>query len=60
VYEGRGGGTVCGILSDACCCSYKSAPIHLAAEGGHVPCIELLVAKKADVNAQDDPDGANT
>jgi hypothetical protein len=38
--------------SDACCCRMSSAPIHLAAVGGHLSCLELLLTRNADVNAQ--------
>ena len=30
------------------------APVHMAAEGGHASCLEVLVLKGADVNAQDE------
>ena len=42
-----------GAFSHACFCSGGSAPIHLAAGRGHSSTVELLIAKKADVNARD-------
>ena len=42
-----------GAVSHACCCRYDKAPIHLAAEGGHLSTLEFLVARGADVHAQD-------
>ena len=43
------GGAVC----HACCCRVGEAPIHKAADGGHLSCLEFLVARGADVHAQD-------
>ena len=55
-----GGGCCCvvceiegGARSDACCCRDGIAPIQLAAEGGHISTVELLLSKNADVNLQD-------
>jgi hypothetical protein len=42
-----------GAFSHACFCSDDRVPIHLAAGGGHSSTVELLIAKKADVNARD-------
>jgi ankyrin repeat protein len=41
-----------GAVSHACCCSKGKAPIHAAAEAGHLSILEFLVARGADVNAQ--------
>ena len=38
-------------FSQAFCCSYRHAPIHLAVKGGHLSCLKFLVSKNADVNA---------
>jgi hypothetical protein len=43
-----------GAVSHACCCRDGQAPIHKAAEGGHLSCLEFLVARGADVHAQDE------
>ena len=47
---------VCGIeggaSSHACCCSNCYTPIHVLAGRGYLPCLELLLTKNADVNAQ--------
>ena len=43
-----------GAVSHACCCRYGQAPIHKAAEGGHLSTLEFLVARGADVHAQDE------
>jgi hypothetical protein len=40
------------LFSDARCCRDGQAPIHRAAESGVVSCLEFLVARNADVNAQ--------
>ncbi len=40
------------IFSDARCCRGGEALIHRAAESGDVSCLEFLVARNADVNAQ--------
>ena len=42
-----------GAVSHACCCRSGKAPIHRAALRGHLLCLEFLVARGADVNAQD-------
>jgi hypothetical protein len=42
-----------GARSYACHCRYEITPIHLAAEGGHISTVELLISKSADVNVQD-------
>ncbi len=42
-----------GARSDACRCRDGIAPIHLAARGGHVSTVELLISKNVDVNVQD-------
>ncbi len=42
-----------GAVSHASCCRYGRAPIHKAAERGDLSILELLVARGADVNAQD-------
>ncbi len=42
-----------GAFSHACFCSYGGVPIYEAAGGGHSSTVELLIAKKADVNARD-------
>ena len=42
-----------GAVSHACCCRNGEAPIHKAAERGHLSCMEFLVARGADVHAQD-------
>ena len=41
-----------GAVSHACCCSRGEAPIHKAAQRGHLACLEVLVARGADVHAQ--------
>ena len=41
-----------GAVSHACCCRFGAAAIHIAAEGGHLSCLEFLVARGADVHAQ--------
>ena len=41
-----------GAFSHACFCSRGQAPIHWATEKGHSSTVELLIAKKADVNAR--------
>ena len=41
-----------GAVSHACCCRHDQAPMHKAAFGGHLSCLEFLVARGADVNAQ--------
>jgi hypothetical protein len=40
------------LFSDARCCRDGRAPIHEAASRGHLSCLEFLVARNADVNAQ--------
>jgi hypothetical protein len=40
-------------VSHACCCRGGEAPIHKAADGGHLSILEYLVARGADVHAQD-------
>ncbi len=40
------------LFSDARCCRDGEAPIHGAASRGHLSCLEFLVARNADVNAQ--------
>ncbi len=40
------------LFSDARCCRDGEAPVHVAASGGHLSCLEFLVARNADVNAQ--------
>ncbi len=42
-----------GAVSHACCCREGRAPIHLAAREGHLSIVEFLVARGADVHAQD-------
>jgi hypothetical protein len=42
-----------GAFSHACFCSDGWAPIHGAASAGYSSALELLIAKNADVNAQD-------
>jgi hypothetical protein len=42
-----------GARSYACHCRYERAPIHYAAELGHVSIVELLISKNADVKIQD-------
>jgi ankyrin repeat protein len=42
-----------GDVSHACCCRHGWAPIHYAADGGHLSILEYLVAQGADVHAQD-------
>ncbi len=43
-----------GAVSHACCCRRgRGSPIHRAAEGGHLSCLEFLVAQGADVHAKD-------
>jgi hypothetical protein len=39
-------------VSDSRCCREGRAPIHGAAFGGHLSCLEFLVGRNADVNAQ--------
>ena len=41
-----------GAVSHACRCRDGEAPIHKAADGGHLSCVEFLVARGADVLAQ--------
>ncbi len=43
-----------GAVSHACCCRDGQAPIHKAAKDGHLSCVEFLVARGADVHAQDE------
>ena len=43
-----------GAVSHACCCRDGWAPIHKAAYNGHLSCLEFLVARGADVHAQDE------
>ncbi len=43
-----------GAVSHACCCRDGEAPIHKAALGGYLSCLEFLVARGADVHAQDE------
>jgi hypothetical protein len=40
------------LFSDARCCRDGRASVHVAASGGHLSCLEFLVARNADVNAQ--------
>jgi ankyrin repeat protein len=40
------------LFSDARCCRDGEAPIQRAASGGHLSCLEFLVGRNADVNAQ--------
>ncbi len=40
------------VFADARCCRGGQTPVHLAAYGGHLSCLEFLVARNADVNAQ--------
>ena len=54
-----GGGCCCvvceierGARSYACHCSNGHAPIHKAAEGGHISTVELLISKSANVHVQ--------
>jgi hypothetical protein len=42
-----------GAVSHACCFSEGKAPIHEAAIQCHLPCLELLVAQGAEVDAKD-------
>jgi hypothetical protein len=42
-----------GAVSHACCCRDGEAPTHLAAEEGYLSILEFLVARGADVHAQD-------
>jgi ankyrin repeat protein len=42
------------LFSDARCCRDGRAPIHGAASGGHLSCLEFLVGRNADVNARDE------
>ncbi len=42
-----------GAVSHACCCRDGRAPIHEAAANGHLSILEFLVARGADVHAQD-------
>jgi hypothetical protein len=42
-----------GAVSHACCCRDGRAPIYKAAEWGHLSILEFLVARGADVHAQD-------
>ncbi len=44
----------CFFFFDARCCRYGQAPIHEAASGGHLSCLEFLVGRNADVNARDE------
>jgi hypothetical protein len=37
----------------ACCSDDGRNPIHSAASGGNLSCLELLIANNADVNVQD-------
>jgi hypothetical protein len=39
-------------VSHACCCRRGEAPIHFAAERGHLSILEFLVARGANVHAQ--------
>jgi hypothetical protein len=41
------------LFSDSRCCRGGRAPVHVAALGGHLSCLEFLVARYADVNARD-------
>jgi hypothetical protein len=50
VFEGLADGWE---VSHACFCRSGQAPIHKAAEYGHLSCLEWLVAKGADFHAQD-------
>ncbi len=43
-----------GAVSHACCCRNDQAPIHKAARGGDLLMLEFLVARGADVNAQNE------
>jgi hypothetical protein len=40
------------LFSDARCCRDGRAPVHVAASEGHLSCLEFLVGRNADVNAQ--------
>jgi ankyrin repeat protein len=42
-----------GAVSHACCCRDGETPIHKAARVGHLSILEFLVARGADVHAQD-------
>ena len=42
-----------GAVSHACCCRDGEAPIHKAADVGHLSCVEFLVARGADVGTPD-------
>ncbi len=42
------------LFSDARCCRDGRAPIHGAASGGHLSCLEFLVGRNADVNVRDE------
>ena len=42
-----------GAVSHACCCRDGKAPIHKAADGGHLSILEFLVARGADVGTSD-------
>jgi hypothetical protein len=42
-----------GAVSHACCCRDGQAPIHLAAEQGDLSILEFLLARGANVHAQD-------
>ena len=41
-------------LSHVFFCRHGSAPIHKAAEGGHLSSLELLVTNNADIDVQDE------
>ena len=43
-----------GTASHACCCRDGRAPIHRSAQQGDLSCVEFLVARGADVHAQDE------
>ena len=43
-----------GAVSHACSCRTGWAPIHLAAANGHLSIMEFLVARGADVHAQNE------
>jgi hypothetical protein len=40
------------LFSDARCCRLGQTPMCMAASRGHLSCLEFLVARYADVNAQ--------
>ncbi len=42
-----------GAVSHACCCRFGHAPIHNAVGNSHLSCLEWLVARGADIHAQD-------